>query len=51
MRISALADAHPEISEIDCDPVLVSSDGAVVVDARIRVRPTAPPRPFPALDR
>ncbi len=51
VRISALAAAHPEVSEIDCDPVLVSSDGAVVVEARIRVRPTAPPRPFPALDR
>ncbi len=37
----------------DChgDPVLVSGDGAVIVDARVHVRPTAPPRPFPALDR
>jgi acyl-CoA synthetase (NDP forming) len=51
VRLSALADAHPEIAEIDCDPVLVASDGATVADARVRVRPAGPPRPFPALDR
>ena len=51
VRLSALADAHPEISEVDCDPVLVAGDGATVVDARVHVRPAGPPRPFPALDR
>ena len=51
VRISALAHAHPEIAEVDCDPVLVAREGAVVVDARMRVRPTGPPRPYPALDR
>ena len=51
VRLSVLADAHPEVTEVDCDPVLVSSAGAVVVDARIHIRPTAPRRPFPALDR
>jgi hypothetical protein len=51
VRLSVLADAHPEVTEVDCDPVLVSSAGAVAVDARIHIRPTAPRRPFPALDR
>jgi acyl-CoA synthetase (NDP forming) len=50
VRLSALADAHPAVAEVDCDPVLVTSDGAAVVDARIHVRP-ASTRPFPALDR
>jgi acetyl coenzyme A synthetase (ADP forming)-like protein len=51
LRVSALAAAHPEIAELDCNPVTAGPDGAVVLDARIRV--VAPPasRPFPALDR
>jgi acyl-CoA synthetase (NDP forming) len=51
VRLAALADNHPEIAEIDCDPLLASSGGAVVADARIAARPSAAPRPFPALDR
>jgi acyl-CoA synthetase (NDP forming)/GNAT superfamily N-acetyltransferase len=51
VRLAALADAHPEVTEIDCDPVRVGSSGASVAAARIRVRPAGPPRPFPALDR
>jgi hypothetical protein len=51
VRLSALADAHPEVAEVDCDPVVVSSDGAAVVAARVRVRPISARRPFPALDR
>jgi hypothetical protein len=51
VRLSVLADAHPGVVEVDCDPVLVSSDGAVVGDARVRVRAASPQRPFPALDR
>ena len=49
LRIGALADAHPEIAELDCNPVVVHPDGALVVDARVRVAPAAPPRPSPAL--
>ena len=51
VRIAALADAHPEVSELDCDPVVVSGDGAAVAGARVYVRPARPARPFPALDR
>lgn len=51
LRVSALAAAHPEIAELDCNPLVASPAGAVVLDARIRVvRPPAP-RPYPALDR
>jgi acyl-CoA synthetase (NDP forming) len=51
VRLSALAAAHPEVVEIDCDPLLVSPRGAAATDARVRVRAATPPRPFPALDR
>jgi acyl-CoA synthetase (NDP forming) len=51
VRLSALAEAHPEVVEVDCDPVLVSGGGAVVAGARVRVAPAGPARPFPALDR
>ena len=51
LRVSALAAAHPEIAELDCNPLLAGPDGAVVLDARIRVAAPPPARPFPALDR
>jgi acetate---CoA ligase (ADP-forming) subunit beta len=35
LRLSDLAMSHPEISEIDLNPVFVYSDGAIAVDARI----------------
>jgi len=49
LRIGALVDAHPEIAELDCNPVIAHPGGAVVVDARVRVVPAAPPAPVPAL--
>ncbi len=45
-RIGALVDAHPEIAEMDCNPVLALPDGAVVVDARIRLEERAPQPPL-----
>jgi acetyl coenzyme A synthetase (ADP forming)-like protein len=51
LRVSALAAAHPEIAELDCNPLCAGPDGAVAVDARIRVASPPPRRPFPALDR
>jgi acetyltransferase len=35
MRISWLAMNHPEIKEIDANPVMVYEKGAIAVDARI----------------
>jgi acyl-CoA synthetase (NDP forming) len=37
LRVSALASEHPALIEMDCNPVIVRADGAVVVDARVRV--------------
>ena len=43
LRVSALADAIPEIREMDLNPVMVLApgEGAKAVDARIRVKPIA----------
>jgi acetate---CoA ligase (ADP-forming) len=37
LRVSAMVEAHPEIAEMDCNPVIVLPEGAVVVDARVRI--------------
>ena len=45
MRVGALAAAHPAVAELDLNPVIATPDGALVVDARVRLeRPGAPPR-------
>jgi acetate---CoA ligase (ADP-forming) len=47
LRVSAMAEAHPEIVELDINPLLARAegDGAVVVDARLRLEPPAPTAP------
>jgi acetyltransferase len=35
LRLSALALAHPEIAEIDLNPVIAHADGYEIVDARM----------------
>jgi acyl-CoA synthetase (NDP forming) len=35
LDVSAFADAHPEVAEIDLNPVFAYEDGAVAVDARV----------------
>lgn len=37
LRVSRLVEDLPEVAELDCNPVVVTEHGAVVVDARIRV--------------
>jgi len=51
VRVGALADAHPAIAELDLNPVMVSAEGAPVVDARVRVAPPAAAPIFPAVGR
>ena len=51
VRVAALADAHPAIAELDCNPVIAGPSGALVADARVRVAPPAVQPPFPALGR
>jgi acetyl coenzyme A synthetase (ADP forming)-like protein len=46
LRISAMVEAHPEILELDCNPLIATPNGAVIVDSRVRVQappPTLPP--------
>jgi hypothetical protein len=38
LRLGAIATTHDAIAEMDCNPVIVSPSGAVVVDARISVQ-------------
>jgi acetyl coenzyme A synthetase (ADP forming)-like protein len=48
-RVSAMVQAHPEIAELDCNPLIATPDGATIVDARIRVAPAEPPAPAPSV--
>jgi acyl-CoA synthetase (NDP forming) len=50
-RVAALAAAHPEIAELDCNPVVAGPDGAVIVDVRIRLTPAPVRAPVGALNR
>ncbi|HET8822708.1 MAG TPA: GNAT family N-acetyltransferase [Thermoleophilaceae bacterium] len=49
LRLGAAAAAHPEVAELDCNPVVVGPHGATVVDARIRVDAPRREPPWPAL--
>ncbi|MHB8694496.1 MAG: acetate--CoA ligase family protein [Solirubrobacteraceae bacterium] len=49
LRLSAMVEAHPEIAELDANPLIAGPQGAVIVDARIRVAPAPPCRPLGAL--
>ena len=40
LKVSAFAEKHPEVQELDLNPVLAYSDGAVAVDARIMLGDT-----------
>lgn len=48
LRVGALVEDHPEVAEMDCNPVMVLPDSAVVVDARVRVEAVAPGPPLSA---
>jgi acyl-CoA synthetase (NDP forming) len=49
MGVSAMVDAHPEIAELDLNPVVVGTDGALIIDAQVRVEAALPPSPTPSL--
>jgi acyl-CoA synthetase (NDP forming)/RimJ/RimL family protein N-acetyltransferase len=44
-RLSALVEAHAEVAELDLNPLVASNDGAIVVDARVRLEAPPPRRP------
>jgi acetate---CoA ligase (ADP-forming) len=49
LRLSAMVEAHAEIAELDCNPVIAEPHGALIVDARVRVEVTAPPPPVASI--
>jgi acetate---CoA ligase (ADP-forming) len=49
LRASGLVEDHPAIAELDFNPVIASADGALIVDARVRVEATLPEAPMPSL--
>jgi acyl-CoA synthetase (NDP forming) len=49
LRVSAMVEAHPEIVELDCNPLIARPDGALIVDARVRIEAAPPPPPVPSL--
>jgi len=49
VRLSALVQAHPEVAELDANPVAAGPDGALILDARVRLSPPPPRRPQPSL--
>ncbi|HYG71733.1 MAG TPA: acetate--CoA ligase family protein, partial [Actinomycetota bacterium] len=46
LRVGALVDNHPAIVEMDCNPVMVLPEGAVIVDARVKVQEAPLERPL-----
>jgi acyl-CoA synthetase (NDP forming) len=46
IRLAKLASDHPEITEVDLNPVIARPDGLVAVDARVRLQHQPPSDPF-----
>ena len=46
LRVGALVENHPEIAEMDCNPVIVLAHGVRVVDTRMRIQLSRPATPF-----
>jgi len=46
-RVGAIAAAHPEIVELDLNPVLATPHSAIAVDFRVRLHEAPPPVPWP----
>jgi len=50
LRVSAMVEDLPQIAELDCNPFVVFEQGAVVLDARVRVA-AVKPRPLRGVRR
>jgi acetyltransferase len=44
VRLSSLVAQHPEIREVDINPLLADADGVIALDARVRIDTTQQPR-------
>ena len=42
LRVSAIVEDLPQIAELDCNPFVVNENGAVILDARVRVEAVEP---------
>ena len=42
LRVSAMVEDFPQIAELDCNPFVVYENGAVILDARVRVEAVEP---------
>ncbi len=51
LRVAALAADHPQLAELDCDPLIAGPSGAVVVAARARLEPQPAQQPYAAVGR
>ena len=49
LAVSAMVEEHPEIAEVDLNPVLVSGSGAAIRSARIRLDSPPPAAPMASL--
>jgi acyl-CoA synthetase (NDP forming) len=49
LRVSAMVEEHPEIVELDLNPLIATPDGVAIVDARIRIESAPPAAPMPSL--
>jgi hypothetical protein len=50
VRVGALVAAHPAVAELDLNPVIATPDGALVVNARVRIDAPGPAATFPSLN-
>jgi acyl-CoA synthetase (NDP forming) len=46
LRVSAMVEDIPQIAELDCNPFVVNQQGAVILDARVRIAAAKPARLF-----
>ncbi len=49
LRVSALVEAHPEVVEMDLNPVIVLTEGVLAIDARVRLETPPPPPVRPSV--
>jgi acyl-CoA synthetase (NDP forming) len=46
LRIGQLAEGIPEVAELDCNPLVASANGALVLDVKLRLEPRSAPSGF-----
>jgi acetyl coenzyme A synthetase (ADP forming)-like protein len=49
LRVNEMVQAHPEIAELDCNPLIAGPHGATIVDARLRVAAAEPAPSAPSV--